>query len=168
MRPARTRVCALVASLLLTPAASADEPYVPHGYAADVGQVYGTLRGVRQMVDICAGAFPASAPDNRAAFRRWRERYRPFLDEMESRYQGAIAAATGHDEASYRAAMAQIERGFVRRTESTRAELLAANAAGLESECGGFARVLDSEAVDFERMQAAKVRKIRAADVAWP
>ncbi len=56
-------------------------------YAMDLGQVYGAVRAVGYMKDICNEAFPELAPANSEAQREWRAKYLTLLQELEKHWE---------------------------------------------------------------------------------
>jgi hypothetical protein len=55
-------------------------------YAHDLGGVIAEIRGAQTIVDICAEQFPDLKSTNQLAVDNWRDRYKPFVAEMNSRF----------------------------------------------------------------------------------
>lgn len=155
------RLVPLLAGLLVAAGAVAEPP--ANDYIDDVGTVYGAMRGVKQMYDVCTEVFPATEAANRAALIEWRDRYEPFVVEMETRWHHLLAAGAGHDKAAYDAAVAKFEQGFTARTAEMAKTLAANSRDALAAECNSYPAAVRSPQVNFEQTLGAEVTRIRAA-----
>jgi len=84
----------LIALLLLQPLVVFGEQSTDStgDYFMDLGQVYGAIKGVGFMKDICGEAFPDYVTANETAYRTWRARYQPFLQEIERHHANVNVA----------------------------------------------------------------------------
>ena len=82
----------LLAVLLVVPgAASAQVPEpLTREYVLKLANVYGEIRSIAFVRDICAAEHPGLAAANEAAFQAWRSKRHAFLEEMEQRWAAAV------------------------------------------------------------------------------
>lgn len=158
----------LVVVSLLAGAVPAGARAEPGSYHGDVGAVYGAMRGLKQMADICADVFPETGSANRTALLAWRDRYAPFVTEIEQRFLHLHAAAAAGDEARYRASVEAFEANFAARTEQTKETLRTQAPDALRRDCNAYPELIASDNVDFERRYADEVARIRAQLPALP
>jgi hypothetical protein len=64
-----------------------EAPTSSGSYAHDLGSVTAEIRGAQSIADICAGKFVDLKSKNQDAVDSWRNRYKPFIAEMTSRFE---------------------------------------------------------------------------------
>lgn len=90
-------VCVLIISCKLVLAQEA--PTSSGSYLQDLGSLTAHIRGTQTIADICAEKFPDLKSQNQNAVHEWRNRYKPFVTEMTSRFEALpIQWATKHSQ----------------------------------------------------------------------
>lgn len=77
----------LLLAFLVSPHAWGEQSTDSTGdYAMDLGQVYGATQVIKFMKEICNESFPTLVEPNDLAYKKWRTRYLPFLQELEKHW----------------------------------------------------------------------------------
>ena len=66
-------------------------------YEMDLGQVYGAIKAVKYMKEICADSFPEFIHQNEGAYQKWRGKYKLFLQEIEKHFSALLWRESGGD-----------------------------------------------------------------------
>lgn len=130
-------------------------------YAMDLGQVYGAIRSAKFMGEICTDSFPDQAQPNAAAFKEWRMRYQPFIQEIERHFSAMAWRESGEDPERHVQFLADVEKSFGMYRAALKSQLTADGPDPFAGRCSVYPTYLASGRMDLERYYAEQVAVIR-------
>src|SRR6478672_12504994 len=131
-------------------------------YAMDLGQVQGGTRGAKFLGEICSDAFPEQALANATAYKQWREKYLPFLQEVDRHFSALAYREANGDPQKHVQFLADSEKSFDGYRDALRSQLMADGEKAFKSQCELFPTYLDSERMNLEKYYAEQVATMRA------
>jgi hypothetical protein len=133
----------------------------PGSYEHDVGTIYGAVRGIKQVREICATVFPDDAETSLQALSEWRDKYRDFIIEIEAHFLHMVSKQSGKDDADYKAALIAFETEHKQRTAEIIEQMVGENKVELSTECEKFPSYLESDEANFEDKFTDQIERIR-------
>jgi len=130
-------------------------------YATDLGQVYGAIRMAKFMGEICSESHPDQIQSNTAAFKQWRLRYLPFMQEMEKHFTTMAWRESGGDPQKYVKFLTDVETAFDGYRTVLKSQMETNGPEAFANQCNIYPRYLASERMDLEHYYAEQVAVIR-------
>jgi len=114
----------LLLAFLVSPHAWGEQSTDSTGdYAMDLGQVYGATQAVKFMKEICNESFPNLVEPNDLAYKKWRTRYLPFLQELEKHWTALAWREAKGDPKRHADFLNEMARYFDQYKESLRKQM---------------------------------------------
>ena len=104
-------------------------------YATDLGQVYGAIRSVEHMKEICIEAFPKHQNDINAAYRQWRESYKSFLEEIENYIKNMMLQKANGNRKKYALISAAADKEFAKLRGNLKIKMMSKGAESFSEQC---------------------------------
>jgi hypothetical protein len=156
-------ICVLIIPCKLV--LSQEAPISSGSYAQDLGSVTAEIRGAQTITDICAENFPALKSKNQIAVNEWRNRYKPFVTEMTSRFEALpMQWATKYSQGAK--ATPEYWSAFLNKQIDAARSIVKQQFKALEPEqerliCVNFSQALTSARWDLESFRKNEVATIR-------
>ena len=131
-------------------------------YIEDLGQVYGGIRSIKDLGEICTSHFPQEREANTAAYQSWRKKYLAFIQEIE-RYWTALAwKESGGSEAKYVGTLQAMNASFDKYKDALEQQLVSGGADKFTAECRLYPTYLQTSRTDLEHYYQEQVHTLRA------
>ena len=130
-------------------------------YAMDLGQVYGAIRSVKFMGEICTESFPDQAQTNAATYKQWRVTYLPFIQEMERHFSAMAWKESGGVPQKHVQFLVDVDKTFEQYRAALKSQMSADGDEAFKSQCNVYSAYLSSERMDLEHYYAEQVAVVR-------
>ena len=131
-------------------------------YAMDLGQVYGAIRSAKFMGEICSDSFPDQIQPNAAAFKQWRARYLPFMQEIEKHFSAMAWRESGGDPQKHVKFLADAEASFDGYRAALKSQMTADGSEAFACQCKLYPAYLATDRMNLEHYYAEQVTVIRS------
>lgn len=147
---------------LLATVALADQSTDSTGdYAMDLGQIYGGVRAVKYMEDICSEAFPATTKTNEVAYKQWRERFLPFLQEVEKHWGAMAWKEAKGDPQRHTEVLTKLEKSFEGYKKGLKSQMASDGQDAFRKQCELYPQYLRTDQTNLEYFYAEQVNTMR-------
>jgi hypothetical protein len=130
----------------------------------DLGTVYGALEGIKHIRDICSDDFPKLRTENENAYTLWRQKYLPFLQEIERHWSAFAETQTNGGEPKklyeFRVAVGDQMNKI---KASQRDHMIRSGHEQFERVCQAYPRYLKTDRANLEYFYSEQVETIRRA-----
>jgi hypothetical protein len=127
----------------------------------DLGQVYGSIRATKMIVEICSKDFPSTAATNQRAYQEWRKQYLPFIQEMERHYSAMLYRESKNDPQEHLANLAKSEKAFDGYRSGLKKQIQSEGQDSYKKICEGYPLYLKSPRMNLEAYYAEQVATVR-------
>jgi hypothetical protein len=134
-------------------------------YYDDLGTVRMAIRGIVWYKDICADSFPSLKNENDEAYRAWRKKYLPFLQEMQRHSNESLGYESQGDSAKGVKIRIAMEKRFAQYKEIMRKQLTEAGPDTFQYACRQYPVYLHKmDRGNIEYFYAEQVATIRKGE----
>jgi len=130
-------------------------------YEMDLGQVYGAIKAVKAMEEICGNAYPEYIKKNEVAYQEWRAKYKPFLQEMERHFTAYAWREAGGDTQRHMEVLRKLDDGFKGYKKGLEAEMRSEGEEAFRNKCQIYPIYLMTDRLNLEHFYAEQVSTIR-------
>ena len=130
-------------------------------YATDLGQVYGAIRSVEHMKQICTAAFPTNKKNISAAYQQWRKNYQPFIDEIEKHMTNLIWQESNGNRKKYVVLSSTAEKNFIELRGTLKVKMMSGSVGSFSEQCGFYPSYLVLSRMNLEHYYSEQVAVIR-------
>lgn len=131
-------------------------------YVEDLGQVYGGIRSIKDLGEICTSHFPQEREANTDAYRSWRKRYLPFLQEIEKDWTALAWKESGGNQGKYVNTLQAMDASLDKYKDSLEQQLMSGGAEQFAAACRLYPKYLQTPRTDLEHYYQEQVQTIRA------
>ncbi len=161
----------VIALLAISSSAMAQDEYSTDSsgnYAMDLGQVYGAIRSVKSMGEICTESFPDQEQTNTAAYKQWRAAYLPFIQEMEHHFSTMVWKESGGTPKKHVQLLIEADKSFEQYRAVLKSQMSADGNEAFHNLCNAYPVYLASKRMDLEHYYAEQVAVVRKGPVNQP
>jgi hypothetical protein len=151
----------LVVAVAGSPATSQQLNNSSGNYDVSLGQVYGAIRAVKRIKDICNEDFPQQREKNERAYAEWRSKRLSFLQEMERHLTRSMWLLSKGDPELAAENEATLQKNLAAFKENQRQIMSSGGREVYESQCGNYETLIRSQQWDIEKSFAEQVATIR-------
>lgn len=130
-------------------------------YVEDLGQVYGGIRSIKDLGEICTSHFPRERETNTEVYRSWRKRYLPFL-QIEKDWTALAWKESGDNQAKYVNTLQAMDTSLDKYKDSLEQQLMSGGAGKFAAECSLYPKYLQTSRTDLEHYYQEQMQTIRA------
>lgn len=130
-------------------------------YATDLGQVYGAIRSVEHMKQICIEAFPKHQNDINYAYRQWRKNYKSFLEEVENYMANMMWQEASGNLKKYGFITAAANKEFTKLRGNLKIKMMSNGAEAFSEQCMFYSTYVALPRLNLEYYYATQMTVIR-------
>lgn len=131
-------------------------------YMEDLGQVYGGIRSIKNLGEICTSHFPQEREANTEAYLSWRKKYLSFLQEIEKYRTALVWKEFGGDQTKYVNTLQAMDASLDKYKDSLEQQLMSGGSDKFAAECRLYPTYLQTPRTDLEHYYLEQVQTVRA------
>ncbi len=148
--------------MLAAPAPGYAQSTPQRSYREDLATLYNEHQRVLAMREACVIAQPAARTEMESAYKDWRTRHSPLVDELELRFAALIKRAS-KDQAEYTRNYGKYNAEVLEMREETKRAMLAGDKEKFSAECREFPAYLRDSRSNIPVLFPAEYRNVRRA-----
>lgn len=130
-------------------------------YNIDLNRVYGAMKGIIYMKEICANSYPIFKNQNEVSYKLWRSKYIDFIQEIEGYFTERTWEQSGNDPQKHMGVLNTYNVAMDEYKKAMKAQMQNSGETNFRKTCEVYPNYLSNNRTDLEYFYAEQVKTIR-------